>query len=127
MRLNLIVACLTSTLFVTGSLAAEPAWNGLVIPAAAKTKVTVGQPQGGIGRPGKANPGVSYASTSVKCGDTVYEVSTGNGKGSCGAGGSGRPSSERSCSDGKGNSASASCGGGCGPTKGSGSCKVVSQ
>jgi hypothetical protein len=127
MRLNLIIAGLISTLFAAGSLAAEPAWNGLVVPVAAKTKVTGGKPQGGTGHPSKANPGVSYASTSVKCGSTVYQVSTGNGKGSCGAGESGRPSSERSCSDGKGNSASASCGGGCGPTKGSGSCKVVSE
>lgn len=95
-----------------------------VVLAAAKTKV--GVPKQGQGAGHKVRvPGVSYATTTVKCDNATYEISTGSGSGAC-TGGSG-PGSRRTCTDNKGNAASATCSGGCGETYGSGSCKAVAQ
>lgn len=71
-------------------------------------------------------PGVVYATSSIKCGDRVYEVSTGNNKGQCSVRGvEGEEDHMVNCStaDGK-NVANATCALGCGDTNGSGSCKI---
>lgn len=69
---------------------------------------------------------VVFATTSVKCGNTIYTVSTGTKGGGCsvGAGTSGQTDSAN-CEDG-GNKASANCVGGCGGSAGSGSCTITS-
>jgi hypothetical protein len=70
--------------------------------------------------------GVVYATNSIKCGDTVYEVSTGTKDGYCNAEGPATgPRTGTLCRDGD-NKASASCLEGCGPTMGSGSCTIKS-
>lgn len=74
--------------------------------------------------PQDQGPGVAYATTSIKCGNTVYQVSTGTGGGSCTGGGvQGGPHTNGSCSDG-GNTAAADCTSGCGATSGAGSCLI---
>ena len=72
--------------------------------------------------------GVVYATTSIKCGGTVYEVSTGNSAGNCSvAGPENGPRESAGCNDSPGgNSASANCTTGCGATTGSGSCTIKS-
>jgi hypothetical protein len=71
-------------------------------------------------------PGVVYATTSIKCGSTIYEVSTGTKDGNCSvAGPEGGTPTSTGCNDG-GNKASASCHGGCGASSGSGSCTIKS-
>lgn len=68
--------------------------------------------------------GVAYATTSIKCGGTVYEVSTGTNGGNCSVSGpQGGPRNSAGCNDGA-NVASASCDTGCGATGGSGSCTI---
>jgi hypothetical protein len=69
---------------------------------------------------------VVFATTSVKCGSTVYTVSTGTKGGGCsvGAGTSGQTDSAN-CEDGN-NKASANCVAGCGTSAGSGSCTITS-
>lgn len=74
--------------------------------------------------PQDQGPGVAYATTSIKCGGTVYQVSTGTQGGSCSTGGvGGQTHTNGSCSDG-GNTASADCTSGCGATSGAGSCLI---
>jgi hypothetical protein len=75
------------------------------------------------------SPTVVYATTSIKCGNTVYEVSTGNNAGNCSvAGPENGPRNSAGCNDapGGGNTASANCQTGCGATTGSGSCTIKS-
>lgn len=78
---------------------------------------------------GGSSTGVIYATTSIKCGNTIYEVSTGNSAGNCSvAGPEGGPRESAGCNDAPsgGNSASANCQTGCGATTGSGSCTIKS-
>jgi len=71
------------------------------------------------------NAPVVFATTSVKCGDTIYEVSTGNTAGNCGtAVNESGQTTGATCEDRRGNGASASCQGGCGTSSGSGSCTI---
>jgi hypothetical protein len=73
---------------------------------------------------GQGAGGVIYATTSIKCGSTVYQVSTGTSSGNCAvAGPKGGPANNANCADG-GNTASATCEEGCGATGGSGSCTI---
>lgn len=70
--------------------------------------------------------GVAYATTSIKCGNTVSEVSTGTTGGNCSvAGPEGGPRESAGCNDGD-NRAGANCQTGCGATTGSGSCTIKS-
>jgi hypothetical protein len=76
---------------------------------------------------GNGGSGVIYATTSIKCGSTIYEVSTGNSAGMCSNladQGGGNKTTGVTCGDGSGNASSATCDGGCGVTKGSGSCTI---
>jgi hypothetical protein len=78
---------------------------------------------------GGSPTGVVYATTSIKCGNTIYEVSTGNNAGNCSvAGPENGPRESAGCNDAPsgGNSASANCQTGCGATTGSGSCTIKS-
>jgi hypothetical protein len=69
---------------------------------------------------------VIFAGTSIKCGNTVYEVSTGTTGGNCTAGGSGTgPYTNTTCTDGR-NEATASCNRGCGASQGAGNCTIKS-
>jgi hypothetical protein len=73
---------------------------------------------------GAPGTGVAYATTSIKCGDTVYEVSTGTTGGACGVSGpTDGQNNNTSCVD-EGNKASATCKNGCGPSAGAGSCTI---
>ena len=73
-----------------------------------------------------STPGVIFATTSIKCGDTIYEVSTGTKDGNCSvATPEGGTATSTGCVDG-GNKASASCHAGCGASSGSGSCTIKS-
>jgi hypothetical protein len=74
---------------------------------------------------GQDQTGVVYATTGLKCGDgTIYEVSTGTNKGTCGpAAGSG--GKKVTCVQGGKEVASASCDSGCGTQDGAGSCKIL--
>jgi hypothetical protein len=75
---------------------------------------------------GQGSDGVIYATTSIKCGDTNYQVSTGTSGGNCStAGPQGGPRNSAGCNDGN-NKASATCSEGCGATSGSGSCTISS-
>jgi hypothetical protein len=67
--------------------------------------------------------GVVYATTSLKCGNDVYTVSTGTNSGACGptAGGGGK---SVTCTSGGNTVASASCDAGCGTQTGAGSCTL---
>jgi len=81
----------------------------------------------GVLSPGEGSgTGVAYATTSIKCGDTIYEVSTGTNGGNCSTGGTeGGQNTSAGCNDGK-NEANANCQKGCGATYGSGSCTIKS-
>ena len=69
---------------------------------------------------------VVYATTSVKCGNTVYEVSTGTSGGACEVNRfPGQPTQGANCTDG-GNAAEANCTTGCGNATGAGSCTIKS-
>jgi hypothetical protein len=70
---------------------------------------------------GQGSGGVIYATTSIKCGSTTYQVSTGTSGGNCAvAGPENGPRNSAGCNDGN-NTSSASCDTGCGATSGSGS------
>ncbi len=75
---------------------------------------------------GQGQIGVVYATTSLKCGDTIYQVSTGTKTGSCGptagTGGQGI-----SCTDGGKLVSAASCVAGCGTSNGAGSCTISAK
>jgi len=67
---------------------------------------------------------VVYSTNSVKCGNTIYEVSTGTRGGSCDATRNpGQPTTGTNCVDGN-NTAEANCTTGCGTTTGAGSCTI---
>jgi hypothetical protein len=71
-------------------------------------------------------PGVVYATTSLKCGDTIYNIGTGNSGGNCGPlGGSGGKAV--SCAQLGKQVASASCDTGCGTQTGSGTCSITAK
>jgi hypothetical protein len=75
---------------------------------------------------GGGGTGVVYAGTSIKCGNTVYEVSTGTKAGLCATSGpANAPVESATCNDG-GNRAGANCKTGCEGTAGSGSCTIKS-
>ncbi len=75
---------------------------------------------------GQSGGGVIYATTSIKCGGTVYQVSTGTSGGNCSvAGPENGPRNSAGCNDGN-NTASATCAEGCGASSGSGSCTISS-
>ena len=72
---------------------------------------------------------VVYATTSIKCGDTIVTVSTGTKTGTCtpSGGGANKPHNAAGCTD-KGQQVSAAnCDTLCGDTKGSGSCTMSKQ
>ena len=74
------------------------------------------------------NPGptVVYATTSIKCGSTIYEVSTGTKGGNCSVVvPQGSQANSASCGDGN-NKSGASCAEGCDASSGSGSCTIKS-
>jgi hypothetical protein len=76
---------------------------------------------------GQGSGGVIYVTTSIKCGSTTYQVSTGTSGGNCStAGPQGGPRNSAGCNDGT-NTASATCDEGCGATSGSGSCTIARQ
>ena len=77
---------------------------------------------------GGGGTGVAYSTTSIKCGNTVYEVSTGAADGFCATSGpANEPVNSATCNDNKGgNRAGATCQTGCEPTTGSGSCTIKS-
>jgi hypothetical protein len=72
---------------------------------------------------------VVYATTSIKCGDTIYTVSTGTGTGNCltFGGGADKPPTEVRCNDKGKQVASATCTGGCGDSDKSGSCTITAK
>jgi hypothetical protein len=74
--------------------------------------------------------GKPFATTSIQCGSTIYQISTGNSSGQCGnlenVGSPGKTTAV-SCGDSVGNSSSASCDGGCGAEKGSGTCTITAK
>jgi hypothetical protein len=73
---------------------------------------------------GQGSGGVIFATTSLKCGNTIIQVSTGTSGGNCAvAGPENGPRNSAGCNDGN-NTASASCDTGCGATSGSGSCTM---
>jgi hypothetical protein len=75
---------------------------------------------------GQGSGGVIYATTTIKCGGTNYQVSTGTSGGNCAVSGpEGKPRDSAGCNDGN-NTASATCDTGCGATSGSGSCTISS-
>jgi hypothetical protein len=77
--------------------------------------------------PGEGTTAVVYATSSIKCGSTTYEVSNGIDGGSCQTAGSsgGSPNNIVKCTDNKGNDvASADCTSGCGSTTNKGSCTI---
>lgn len=75
-------------------------------------------------KPLTPKPGVAYAGVSLSCSGKTYNLSTGNSSGECkvhyDCPTCTRPTGA-SCTDGKGNSSSATCEG-CNGSKGSGSC-----
>jgi hypothetical protein len=80
---------------------------------------------GPIISPGGGSTTVVYATNSIKCGDTVYTVSTGTNTGSCVTGGTqGQPVTTVNCQDGGKQVSSASCSGGCGTTLNGGKCEI---
>lgn len=88
-------------------------------PAVGKTQIVQPPP-----KPLPPKPGVAYAGVSLSCGGKTYNLSTGNGSGECKVSYD-CPTCTRPtgavCTDGKGNSSSATCEG-CNGSKGSGSC-----
>ena len=70
--------------------------------------------------------GVAQATTSIKCGNTIYEVSSGTAGGFCSTSRpENGPTNQADCADG-GNKAQASCSKGCGASQGAGSCTIKS-
>jgi hypothetical protein len=79
----------------------------------------------GVLSPNGSGATVIYATSSIKCGNTIYEVSTGTDGGNCATSGpQNEPRNSVGCTDSGGNQASASCGEGCGASTGAGSCKI---
>lgn len=76
---------------------------------------------------GEGSTTVVYATSSIKCGSTIYEVTNGIDGGTCqtAGGGGGKPNDIVKCSDREGNTvASADCSSGCGSTSESGKCTI---
>jgi hypothetical protein len=69
-------------------------------------------------------PAFAQATTSIKCGNTIYEISTGTKAGNCGNGPN--EANSKVCDDSDGNHAYASCAGGCGISNGAGTCTIKS-
>ena len=89
--------------------------------ALAEERAPAGGPQGGASVKGKGAPsGRPNATTSVTCGNTVYQVSVPGGTCTPAKGNGG----VASCSNGDGDSAAASCANGCGLVFGEGSCTI---
>jgi hypothetical protein len=65
---------------------------------------------------------VVFATTSLKCSDATYTISTGNNNGKCGPHGQGQQAV--TCTEGTNTVSSASCASGCGTQTGSGSCTI---
>jgi hypothetical protein len=66
-----------------------------------------------------------YATSSIKCGSTIYTVSTGTDTGSCVTGGpEGQPATNVNCQAGGKQVSSASCSGGCGTSVSGGKCET---
>ncbi|MCI0428234.1 MAG: hypothetical protein L0Z46_09485 [Nitrospiraceae bacterium] len=76
--------------------------------------------------PGTTPTGTIAATTSLECGNKVYEVSTGTSKGNCTITVVDGKSHGANCDD-EGNKSDVSCAKGCGATSGSGSCTVKSS
>jgi hypothetical protein len=78
------------------------------------------------GGQGSGSPGVVYATTSLKCGDTIYSIGTGTSGGACGpsAGSNGKGVS---CTQLGKEVASANCDTGCGTQTGSGTCSIAAK
>src|SRR5262249_13206645 len=93
----------------------------LPAPAASSGRLDVRLPGGVVVVvPPSGGPGVAYATTSIKCGDTIYQVSTGTSGGACSVTGPiDKPNTGTTCTDGD-SRASATCVEGCGPSAGSG-------
>ncbi len=112
---KVLVTLVCCTAFVPAAIASKFAFREF-----AQNSVRV-RPDGAIGGGGVLNPNggpsVVFAGTSLKCGNSVISVGTGNDKGNCTGKGA-----TRTCTDGSGNSATASCKGGCGDTAGAGFC-----
>jgi hypothetical protein len=74
---------------------------------------------------------VVFATTSIKCGDTILTASTGTASGTCATTGSGKdglgPNTIISCGDNKGNKSTANCKNLCGESQGSGTCTISRQ
>jgi len=80
---------------------------------------------GPIISPGGGSTTVVYATSSIKCGDTTYTVSTGTNTGSCNTGASeGQLPTTVNCQDGGKQVSSASCSGGCGSSLNGGKCEI---
>src|SRR5688572_5693360 len=77
-------------------------------------------------RPGTGTGTVVYATSSIKCGNTIYEVKVEGG--SCSVSGPvNGPNNDVQCTGDKGTgSAAATCAHGCGATSGAGSCTIKS-
>jgi hypothetical protein len=74
-------------------------------------------------------PGIVFASISVRCGQDIYTVSTGNTSGECEAT-EGPSGNGLSCDDKRGNGASMACVGGVGKcleSSGAGSCTIKAE
>jgi hypothetical protein len=74
-------------------------------------------------------PRVVFATTDVRCGKTVYTISTGTKQGQCGTNAAGGKTTDGHCEDGSGNKAAVDCSwnngeGKCGVVEGSGSCLI---
>lgn len=118
-----------SSLFVAGVLVAsligyafalDPKTGPVNSP---KQLQTVKPPTGPI--PPKGGVVAVPAKVSLECGGRTFTLATGNDKGDCQVtfAGDGKTQTGASCSDGKGNTASATCAkGGCTSSSGSGSC-----
>jgi hypothetical protein len=90
-----------------------------VVITGGKARVQQATGVGGV----PAGGGAVYATTTLKCGNTQYEVSTGTKGGNCthGTDAAGKPNV--TCGDG-GNTTKANCTTGCGDSEGAGSCTV---
>jgi hypothetical protein len=73
---------------------------------------------------GRGHAGPAKATIQMQCGKVVVSGGTGNDHGTCTHTGTG-PKGSITCDDRNGNSATASCAGGCLQTTGSGSCTIL--
>jgi hypothetical protein len=126
---RLISAAIASGLVCLAVQVPTAAEKTYKVPAGTATGREIGPATGGVVGPVKDPTTSVYATTSIKCGKTVYEVSTGSNSGKC------TPSKNPKtgardivvCEDNAGNKSAASCALGCGNTEGSGSCTVKMQ